>query len=414
MPRSDSDGYDVVLLGATGFTGRLTAERLASHGPAGLRWAIAGLDPHRLAAVQEALAAHGGAGATVETVVADVTDPTSLRRLAERAAVIATSVGPFVERGEQVVAACADLGADYVDLAGEPEFVDRMWLAYHERASATGARLVHSCGFDSVPHDLGAWFTVQQLPEGVPLTVKGFVRAYGALSGGSHHSAVRALSRLRQARAVAGRRRAAERRAAAASKVTSSRRVRALPQRPSRAPDGQGWALPLPTIDPLVVRRSARACERYGPDFAYGHYALVPNLPLAVGAPVALGAMVATAQVRPGRDLLLRLQRQGAGPSAERRARSWFQVCFVGTGGEREVITQVSGGDPGYDETATMLAQSALCLALDADLPSTAGQVTTVQAMGDALRIRLQAHGMTFRRLSAWPSQAGPAAGSRP
>ncbi len=389
MPRTGSD-LDVVLLGATGFTGGLTAERLATAGPEGLRWAIAGRDRGRLEAVRERLAGLGNAGAAVTVLTADVTDPASLRGLAERTAVLASTVGPYVVHGEPVVAACADTGTDYADLTGEPEFVDRMWLAHHARAETTGARLVHACGFDSVPHDLGVWLTVQQLPEDVPLTVRGYVRAGAAASGGTYHSVIRAMSRIRPARAAAAQRRRRE------PRPVGGRQVRGLSQRPERAPDGRGWALPLPTIDPVVVRRSAAALARYGPDFRYGHYAVLRGLPAAVGTPAVLGVMLALAQLPPGRDLLLRLAQPGAGPSAERRAASWFRVRFIGTGGGRRAVVDVAGGDPGYDETATMLAESALCLALD-DLPATAGQVTTVQAMGDQLLARLRTAGLGFQ-----------------
>jgi len=390
MAESRSTTYDVILFGATGFTGGLTAERLAARGPKRLSWAIAGRDPRRLEAVRSRLAGLGPAGESVELLSADVNDVASLRSLAEQTSVVATTVGPFTQYGDQLVAVCADVGTDYADLTGEPEFVDRMWLAHHERAAETGARLVHACGFDSVPHDVGSWFTVKQLPEGVPITVAGYVRAGGAISGGTYHSVVRGLSRVRQSSAAAAARRKVEGRGG------DGRRVRALPQRPTKGPDGRGWALPLPTIDPVVVRRSARSLERYGPDFTYGHYALVRSLPMAVGAPLALAGLLAASQVPQGRDLLLKLRKQGNGPSAEQRARSWFKVRFVGAGGGRRVVTEVSGGDPGYDETAMMLTQSALCLALD-DVPLTAGQVTTVQAMGDALLGRLQAAGMSFR-----------------
>jgi short subunit dehydrogenase-like uncharacterized protein len=302
--------------------------------------------------------------------------------------VVATTVGPFLEYGEPLVAACADAGTDYADLTGEPEFVDRMWLMHHSRAVMTGARLVHACGFDSVPHDLGAYFTVQQLPEDVPITVSGFVRVGAGMSGGTYHSAIRAFSRVRMSSAVATQRRKAEPR-------PMGRRVGSLPRRPTKAPDGRGYALPLPTIDPVVVRRSARSLDRYGPDFRYGHYALFRRLPTAVLTPVVLGGMLAVSQVPPGRDLLLRLKKPGDGPSPEQRAKSWFKVRFFGEGGGRRVETQVSGGDPGYDETARMLAHSAMCLAFD-DLPETSGQVTTVQAMGDALTARLRESGMRF------------------
>lgn len=382
---------DVVLLGATGFTGGLVAEHLARHGPPDLRWAVAGRDPGRLEDVRARVAGLGPAGATVGTVAADVTDARSLRDLAGRTRVLATTVGPYVQHGEAAVAACADTGTDYADLSGEPEFVDRTWLRHHERALATGARLVHACGFDSVPHDLGAWFTVRQLPADVPLTIAAYVRAGGAVSGGTYHSAVRALSRVRQSSATARERRAREPRPA-------GRRVGSVALRPQRGPDGRGWALPLPTIDPQVVLRSARATARYGPDFRYGHYALVRRLPVAVGASVGLAVLAAVAQLPAGRDLLLRARPQGSGPSAQRREKSWFRVRFVGTGGGETVVTEVRGGDPGYAETAVMLGESALCLALD-DLPDVAGQVTTVQAMGESLQGRIQARGITFSTL---------------
>jgi short subunit dehydrogenase-like uncharacterized protein len=387
-PARSGRPYDIVLFGATGFTGGLTAERLATDGPDDLRWAVAGRDPGRLGAVRERLAGLGKAGASVETVHADVTEPASLHELAELTRVVATTVGPFMEYGEPLVAACAEAGTDYADLTGESEFVDRVWLAHHARAVMTGARLVHACGFDSVPHDLGAYFTVQQLPEDVPITVSGYVRTGAAISGGTYHSAIRAFSRVRTSSAVAAQRRKAEPR-------PTERRVGALPQRPTKGPDGRGYALPLPTIDPVVVRRSARAVERYGPDFRYGHYALIRRLPTAVLTPAVLGGMLAVSQLAPGRDLLLKLKQPGDGPSPEQRAKSWFKVRFVGEGGGQRVETEVSGGDPGYDETARMLAHSALSLAFD-DLPQTAGQVTTVQAMGDALTARLREFGMRF------------------
>src|SRR5687768_14674556 len=190
---------DIVLFGATGFTGGLTAEYLARHAPDGTRWALAGRSPDKLARVREQIAAIEPACAELELLHADVDDADSLRAVAESAHVVATTVGPYLKYGEPLVAACARAGTDYADLTGEPEFVDRMYVRHHAAAVATGARLVHACGFDSIPHDLGAWFTVQQLPEGVPLTVRGFVSAGGKPSAGTFHSAVTQFSRLRQA-----------------------------------------------------------------------------------------------------------------------------------------------------------------------------------------------------------------------
>ncbi|MGA5114106.1 saccharopine dehydrogenase family protein [Streptomyces pseudogriseolus] len=377
--------YDIVLFGATGFAGTLTAEYLAAHAPAGLRWAVAGRSERKLEALRERLPGGEKAG----LLRADVSDPATLRALAEQARVVATTVGPYVEYGEELVAACADTGADYVDLTGEPEFVDLMYVRHDARARETGARLVHARGFDSVPHDLGAYFTVRQLPENVPLTVDGYVTVDAAFSGGTFASALNQFARAGKLRAAARDRRRHEPRLV-------GRRVSAPNGVPRYAPEVDAWALPLPTIDSQIVRRSAKALARYGPDFRYRHHAAVRSLPFALGGVAAAGSLFAAAQVPPLRRALSARLKPGEGPSPEKRARSWFSVRFVGEGGGRRVFTEVSGGDPGYDETAKMLAESALCLALD-DLPSTSGQVTTAVAMGDALIGRLRDAGIRFR-----------------
>lgn len=350
-----------------------------------MRWAIAGRSEEKLQRLREALPG----GARIGVLRADVADPASLRSLAGHARVVATTVGPYVLHGEDLVAACADLGTDYLDLTGEPEFVDLVYVRHDARARETGARLLHACGFDSVPHDLGVYYTVRQLPEGVPLTVDGFVTADAEFSGGTFASALGQFARGRQMVAAARDRARHEPRLV-------GRRVTAPVGAPRFAPEVGAWALPLPTIDPQVVRRSAQALRRYGPDFRYRQYAAVRRLPVALGAVAAVGALAAAAQVPAARRRLSDRLRPGDGPSAERRARSWFSVRFVGEGGGRRVYTEVSGGDPGYDETAKMFAEAALSLAQD-PLPETSGQVTTAVAMGDALTDRLVRAGVRFR-----------------
>src|SRR3954453_16702240 len=140
--------HDVVVFGATGYTGALTAEYLAANAPDGTRWALAGRNQGKLEALRERL------GVDVPLLHADVTDPGSVRAVADATKVVITTVGPYINYGEPLVAACAEAGTAYVDLTGEPEFVDRMYLRHHEQAAQTGARIVHACGFDSIPADL--------------------------------------------------------------------------------------------------------------------------------------------------------------------------------------------------------------------------------------------------------------------
>ncbi|MFD9335505.1 saccharopine dehydrogenase family protein [Streptomyces sp. NPDC060028] len=381
--------YDVVLFGATGFVGALTAEYLAAHAPAGCRWALAGRDTAKLERLRERLAAIDPSCAQLPLLRADARDAAAVAELAASTRVLASTVGPYIWYGAELVAACAEAGTDYLDLTGEPEFVDRMYVEHDARARETGARIVHACGFDSIPADLGAYFTVQQLPAGVPLRVDGFMRSNALVSGGTLTTALTALGRGRQHLAAARARRLHEPR-------LPERRVRGPLGAPRFSRETGTWALPLPTLDPQVVARSAAALERYGPDFRYRQYASVRHLPVAVGGAAAVGATVALAQIPPVRRWLASRWEPGQGPDAQRRARSWFTVRFVGEGGGRRVFTEVSGGDPGYGETAKMLAESALCLAYDA-LPGAAGQLTPAVAMGDALLDRLQKAGIRFR-----------------
>ncbi|MBL0749173.1 saccharopine dehydrogenase family protein [Nocardioides baculatus] len=385
--RDSHRDLDIVLFGATGFTGGLTADYLAEHAPSGLRWAIAGRNADKLEAVRARL------GADVEVLVADSTDPAALSDIARRTRVVITTIGPYLEHGAPLVAACAEAGTDYVDLTGEPEFVDQTFLAHHQTAVRTGARLVHACGFDSIPHDLGAYFTVQQLPSDAPITLRGVVRSAGTFSGGTFHSALNQFARAKDMRKTYAARRRAE------GKPADGRSSRSVGGKPHRDPVLGYWLLPLPTIDPIIVARSGAALPAYGPKFRYSHWAGTKTLRYALGGAVGVGVLTVAAQVPPVRDFLKGKVPQGSGPDEAKRDKSWFTVDFVGEGGGRTVRTKVSGGDPGYTETAKMLSEAALCLAFD-DNPETSGQVTPVVAMGDALLARLQAAGIRFETVS--------------
>jgi len=391
--------YDVVVFGATGFTGRLAAEYLAGRMRGrSERLALAGRQPAKLDAAKRALAQLGAA--SVGVLQADVEDPGSLEKLAASARVVLTTVGPYLRYGEGLVRACARAGTDYVDLTGEGTFVDRMLERYDAEARASGARIVNACGFDSIPADLGAHFTVGELPEGEPLEVAAYVESGGehpdwrgrwhSISGGTWHSAIGFLTREDMARARGSL-------AEAAASAPAGRSVGMLPERVRRAPPPVGgWALPMPTIDRVVVLRSAAGDARYGPRFRYGHNLRVGSLAGVAGAAVGAGALFALAQLGPTRRMLLSLKQPGDGPTPEERARNHFSVTFVGSAPGARVVTRVSGGDPGYGDTAKMIGEAALCLADDRDrLPDRAGVLTPILAMGDALLPRIRGAGIS-------------------
>ena len=387
--------FDIIVLGATGFVGELIADYLTSHAPAAARLALAGRNRAKL----EAVAGRLGTDAALITV--DASDPEAMAAVAGRTRVLITTVGPYILHGGPVVAACAEAGTDYLDLTGEPEFVDLTYLKHHARAVATGARLVHACGFDSIPHDLGAQFTVEQLPQDVPLTVRGYVRASATFSGGTVASALQIMSRMRSGRATRALRRALDH-------DPPGRTTRIVTGRIGRDADTGWWVVPLPTLDPLIVTASARLLPRYGPDFSYSHFWACASALSAAAMVGGAGAIMAAAQIPAARRALSARLPPGSGPSPARREKSWFTVRFFGQGAGTSVVTEVAGGDPGYTETATMISEAALCLAFD-DLPHTSGQVTTASCMGPALRSRLEAAGITFSVLSTSTPGVRPA-----
>src|SRR4051794_1035032 len=289
---------DIVLLGATGFTGALTAEYLAQHAPSGLRWALAGRNRAKLESVRDRLAKGDPAPADLELIEADSGDRTSLDAMVGRTKVVISTVGPYAEFGEPLVAACAEAGTDYVDLTGEPLFVDRMYVAHHATAVKSGARIVHACGFDSIPHDLGAYYTVKELAAKGPVAVRGVVRSRAMVSGGTFHSAMGIMSQARATRDAAKARRRVEGR-------PEGRSSKAVAGKPHRDKVLGWWLVPLPTIDPTVVARSGAALAAYGPRFSYSHYAGAKKPWNAAGIALGAGALMGTAQVPPLRNFLL-------------------------------------------------------------------------------------------------------------
>ena len=386
---SEGRQHDVVLLGATGFTGRLVAAHLAGR-TQGVRWAVAGRDRARLEEVAASVAELPGA-TPPDIEVVDVTDLVGLLALTGRTRVLATTVGPYAQLGELVAQACVRSGTHYADITGEPGFVSLLRDRYDADAAGRGVKLVTCCGFDSVPHDLGVRFTVDHLPDDVPLTVRGYVSGQGRLSGGTAHSALAAIAARSLPRPDRG----------GDPDPRVQRRVAALPARIHRVEELGGWGVPMPTIDPVIVLRSARVLDGYGSAFRYGHFARLRRLPTVIGGVAAAGSAAALASFGPTRSLLERaVPARGEGPDEATRQRSSFSVTFLGRGGDTSVTTRVSGGDPGYDETARMLGEAALSLALD-DGPTEAGVLTPAVGLGRPYLGRLMAHGPRFEVVTA-------------
>jgi short subunit dehydrogenase-like uncharacterized protein len=377
--------YEIALLGATGFTGQLVARYLAEHAPKEVRWVLAGRNERRLEEIRRSLEELACPPRAV--VKADVGDEDSLVRMAADTSVVLTTVGPYALYGEPVARAAIEAGAHYVDITGEPDFVAGLITKYHDRAAAAGLKIVPCCGFDSIPADLGAQFTAEQLDPRGPISVRGYVRSRGTFSGGTWQSAIRGFARIRRPQDARLPR----------AKPAGGRTIGSGKRRIAWVKEVEAWAVPLPLIDPDIVLRSAAFCPEHGVSFDYAHFARVQRFGTLVTGGLAVGGLVALSQLKPTRELLLKVRTSGEGPSPEQRKKAWFEVTFVGEGSGKKVVTTVSGGDPGYGETSKMAAESALCLALDQKkLPIRAGILTPGSAMGKVLRERLIAAGIRF------------------
>ena len=376
--------YDIILLGATGFTGKLTAEYLAAHAPADLKWAIAGRNEAKLNSLKKHLAT--SFSVEIDSFSADTSDQNSLDVCTSSTKVLISTVGPYDKHGWLVVKSCIENDCHYADITGEPLFVNRVRKEFHDEAERRQLKIVHCCGFDSIPHDLGALFTVNALGGEASKSIDGFVVAHGEFSGGTWHSALGAMRKtpLSQTRN-------------SKSKSVSERRIRSTAKKIFFHQELERWAVPLPTIDPQIVCRSASMLPKYGPEFSYGHYIRMRSLPKVIGLVGGIASLAIAAKIPPLQALAFKVKSPGDGPSAEKRAKSWFKVRFIGTTESSKVVTEVSGGDPGYSETSKMLAESALCLACDGEaLPKQYGVITTAVAMGEVLIDRLQTAGIKF------------------
>ena len=397
---------DVVVFGATGFVGRLTAEYLARSAPATARIGLAGRSREKLEAVRGSL----GARATDwPLLVADTSDPASLTTLVESTRVVATTVGPYAKYGLPLVEACARAGTDYADLTGEVLFVRDSIDAHDAAATATGARIVHACGYDSIPSDLAVLLLHEAAKadgagalEDTTLLVRSM---RGGVSGGT-------IDSLRTQVDVA--------RAQPALRKVISDPYALSPDRASEPELGDEseqlfvgrngergvWTAPfvMASFNTRIVRRSAALLDHaYGPRFRYREVMSTGRSPLAPAVAAATSAglwsLAAGMAFPPARLLLDRvLPAPGTGPGEKARANGHFTIetSTRTSSGARYVATVAAKGDPGYAATAVMLGESALCLALDRDrLPERSGVLTPATAMGTPLADRLRAAGFT-------------------
>ena len=386
---SNTRELGIIVYGATGYTGKLVAEYLNNqYGVDGaVRWAMAGRSMDKLAAVRDEL----GISSDIPLVVADASDPDSIRDMVERARVIITTVGPYQLYGSDLVAACAAAGTDYVDLCGEPNWMQQMIAAHSDAARASGARIVFSCGFDSIPFDLGVLFLQQKAIErtGSPCKrVRGRVRGMkGIWSGGT-------LASFRATMAAAAK---------DPSIIASLTNPFALtggftgPEQPSGMKPMyddvlDSWVAPfvMATVNTKNIHRSNLLLDHlYGEDFVYDEMLLT--------GPGDKGEAMAKA-VAADKSMAEDTTAPGEGPTREQRETGFYDLLFVGEAADGSMLRAGVKGDmdPGYGSTSKMIAESAVCLLKNPDAAS-GGIWTPAPALGAALIDRLQRNaGLSF------------------
>ena len=398
--------FDLIVFGATGFTGRLVAEYLLkTYGASDtVAWAMAGRNLDKLAAARREI----GAADSLPLLQADATDAAALAALVRQTRVVISTVGPYQRHGEPLLQACVDAGTDYVDLCGEPLWMAQMIARHEAAARASGARIVFSCGFDSIPFDLGVVFLQAEAQRrfGRPLQrVRGRVRVMkGGFSGGTMASALATVEAI-------GRDRGLARVLANPFALTPGFRGPAQPEGDSAVYDeaAAAWTGPfvMAAINTKNVHRSnALRGHPWGSDFVYDERMLTGS---GAAGERRARALARTAKLQtaalgfgPARELLRRfvLPKPGQGPSPSERDHGHYEVLFIGDTAQRQRLRAVVRGDrdPGYGSTCKLISESALCLAQDTRPAMCGGGIWTPgAAMGLALVRRLQARaGLSF------------------
>ena len=411
VEEQDNRPYAVVLYGATSFVGQITAKYLSQFlaDSNDVEWAIAGRDEEKLKKLQSEISDSGSAK-KVDIIIANSNDEASLDEMTKQAKVVISTVGPYLKYGEPLIKSCANNGTDYVDLTGEAIFIKDMMDKYQDTASQSGARIVNSCGFDSIPSDLGVYFTQQQAEkqfdevcEKIHMRVKA---AKGGLSGGTVASMATIFEEV-------GKDKSRRKQVANPYLLNDDADAPNVRQKNVSKPEYDSehgrWLAPfvMASINTRIVHRTNQLTDyEYGREFKYdeamwmkdGVKGQLTSYALSAG----LFGFATTMMFKPSRELLSKhvLPKSGSGPSKSEQENGYFDIRFFGyTASNDSISTKVTGDrDPGYGSTSRMLAQSALCLAQDISHQDVKGGFwTPASAMGDKLIARLEEHsGLSF------------------
>ncbi len=367
--------YDLVIFGSTGFTGEIVCSYINSHADAkNLNWAIAGRDREKLQSVSIDLSSRGK---KIDTLVVDSFDKDAIDSMCKKTSVVLTTVGPYCIYGEYLVDSCVKHGTHYLDLTGEPQFVNRVKDKLSKDALNSGSIVLNCCGFESIPADIGSYLAVRMLGD-KNIQIENYLLTRGKISGGTWASFLNSISIGSQS----------------SERGNKSKRKHKKSKRIFFNKRFQKWALIFPVVDRDIVRKSGIFFD-YGSDFNFKQFILFKSFFSMLMLILGIATISVFSKIGFIRNWLRSYIPSGSGPSEREREKHWFRSIFVARSMKSKVEIEISGGDPGYGETAKLISESALCIIKDRDkLVNNRGVLTPMECMGDLLIERLKKNGI--------------------
>ena len=373
--------YDLIVYGASGFTGQLICEYLSNHKDiANLNWAIAGRNTSKLESISMQFSTENK---KIDVLHADSFDKPSLDNITSQSKLIITTVGPYAIYGEQLVASCIDNQTYYLDLTGEPHFVHKIKEKYAQKAYDNNVAIIHSCGFESIPPDIGVYSAINQLNE-PNADVSYFFESNGDISGGTWASFINSLSSPIPIISKGNKKRSKSKNKKNKKKIFFHKEFKR-------------WALFFPVIDKYIVQKTAKSFDQYGDDFSFSEYMLFKSWKKLAFIIVGIFIVSIISKVKFIKKWLLSLRPSGSGPSKDKRDSNWFIAKVIAKGQNASVMTTIKGGDPGYGDTSKFISEMALCILTQGDqLLKNKGVLTPVECTGGLLLDRLRNAGISI------------------
>jgi len=366
--------FDLIVFGATGFTGRLVCKYLSNHrDTSNLKWAIAGRDVKKLSNISKEY--------SVDYIVADSFDLESLDNLCSKGNLIISTVGPYLIYGENLILSCIKNKSHYLDLTGEPEFVLNIQKKYRQKALDSGSIIIHCCGFESIPADVGVFETLKKTTtDNVSLSF--YLKTKGQISGGTWASFLNSIINPKSAMFPSSGKKIKSK------KIFYSKRFKR-------------WALFFPVIDKYIVLKTIKNLHKHHKGISFKQYMLQKSFFSMLLLISSISFIAIIGKIKVARNYMLKLIPPGTGPNSEKRKGHWFEVTIIAKEKNKEVVTKIKGGDPGYDETSKFISEMALAIIIDnKNLLNNRGILTPVECAGDVLSKRLVAAGISIETTS--------------